>query len=114
MPRFVKDGKTYNNPVEYALKNIGGKWKMPILWRLREQKKRYGELKTSLDVITHKMLSTQLKELERDGLVKRTVHAVVPPKVDYELTKLGKSSISVIDSLRTWGLMKMKHDGVSD
>lgn len=112
MPKFVQGGKTYNNPVEYALGKIGGKWKMPILWRLREQKKRYGELKTSLDGITHKMLSTQLKELERDKLVKRIVHEVVPPKVEYELTSLGKTAISVIETLRTWGISVMKHDGL--
>ena len=114
MPRFSKDGQTFNNPVEYALRKIGGKWKMPILWRLRENKKRYGELKSSLEHVTHKMLSTQLKELEKDGLVKRIVHEVVPPKVEYELTKLGKSSIVVVESLRTWGLMLMKNDNVKE
>ncbi|HMY11623.1 MAG TPA: helix-turn-helix domain-containing protein [Turneriella sp.] len=112
MPRFTRDGQTFNNPVEYALKKIGGKWKMPILWRLREQKKRYGELKASLDGITHKMLSTQLKELERDGLLTRTVYEVVPPRVEYELTRFGKTSIVIIDSLRQWGLAAMKHDGI--
>ncbi|GAB4432979.1 MAG: hypothetical protein OHK0011_15920 [Turneriella sp.] len=112
MPRFTHDGQTFNNPVEYALKKIGGKWKMPILWRLREQKKRYGELKASLDGITHKMLSTQLKELERDGLLTRTVYEVVPPRVEYELTRFGKTSIVIIDALRQWGLNAMKHDGI--
>lgn len=110
MPRFTRDGQTYNNPVEYALKKIGGKWKMPILWRLREQKKRYGELKSSLEGITHKMLSAQLKELERDGLISRHVFEVVPPRVEYELTRFGKTSIPVIENLRQWGLSAMRHD----
>jgi len=114
MPRFSKDGQTFNNPVEYALKKIGGKWKMPILWRLRENKKRYGELKASLEHVTHKMLSAQLKELEKDGLVKRIVYEVVPPKVEYELTKLGKSSIVVVEALRSWGQMMMKNDNVKE
>lgn len=112
MPKFVQHGKTYNNPVEYALGKIGGKWKMPILWRLREQKKRYGELKTSLDGITHKMLSTQLKELEKDQLLKRIVYEVIPPKVEYELTALGKTAIPIIETLRNWGITMMKHDGL--
>ncbi len=112
MPKFVQNGKSYNNPVEYALAKIGGKWKMPIIWRLRAEKKRYGELKASLDGITHKMLSTQLKELEKDKLVKRTVFEVVPPKVEYELTTLVKTSVGLIESLRTWGINMMKHDGV--
>ena len=112
MPRFTRDGQVFNNPVEYALKKIGGKWKMPILWRLREQKKRYSELKSSLAGITHKMLSNQLRELEKDGLVTRFVHEVVPPRVDYELTRYGKSAIKLIEELRQWGLAAMKHDGI--
>ena len=112
MPKFVQNGKSYNNPVEYALAKIGGKWKMPIIWRLRNEKKRYGELKASLEGITHKMLSTQLKELEKDKLVKRTVFEVVPPKVEYELTALGKTSVSLIEGLRSWGISMMKHDGI--
>lgn len=86
---------------------------MPILWRLRDEKKRYGELKTSLEDITHKMLSTQLKELEKDKLVKRIVHQVIPPKVEYELTPLGKTAITVIESIRNWGIALMKHEGIN-
>ena len=112
MPDFIYEHKVYYNPVEFALLFIGGTWKMPILWRLREQKKRYGELKTSLDGITHKMLSTQLKELEKDQLLKRIVYEVIPPKVEYELTALGKTAIPIIETLRNWGITMMKHDGV--
>jgi DNA-binding HxlR family transcriptional regulator len=103
MPVFEFRGRTYNNPVELALETIGGKWKMPILWRLKDRSWRYGELKRSLGPVTHKMLTEQLRELERDGLLTRTVHAVVPPRVDYAITRLGLSAIPVIERLREWG-----------
>lgn len=103
MPRFEFRGKSYNNPVELALDVVGGKWKMPILWRLQERKWRHGELKRSLGRVTHKILTQQLRELERDGLIARQVHAVIPPKVEYALTKKGRSVIPIIRRLRDWG-----------
>ncbi|MBS1516465.1 MAG: helix-turn-helix transcriptional regulator [Bacteroidetes bacterium] len=103
MPKFEFEGKTYNNPVELSLDIIGGKWKMPILWRLSRKVWRYGELKKDVGQITHKMLTQQLKELEKCGLIKRKVFAVVPPKVEYSLTKKGKTTIPLIKSLRKWG-----------
>ena len=103
MPPFMFDGKTYQNPVELALEVIGGKWKMPILWRLNQRVWRYNELRRELKQISHKMLTQQLRELEAHGLITRTVHPVVPPRVDYALTPLGKSAVPIIDELRTWG-----------
>lgn len=103
MPRFEFRGKHYNNPVELSLDIIGGKWKMPILWRLKDKPWRYSELKKSLGKITHKMLAQQLKELEEDGLISRKVFASVPPKVEYSITVRGKTIIPIIESLRTWG-----------
>jgi DNA-binding HxlR family transcriptional regulator len=103
MPRFEFRSKSYNNPVELALEVIGGKWKMPILWRLKDRSWRYGELKKSLDQITHKMLTEQLREMERDGLIHREVHQVIPPKVEYSLTPKGETVIPIIESLRDWG-----------
>jgi DNA-binding HxlR family transcriptional regulator len=103
MPKFEFRSKMYNNPVELALEVIGGKWKMPILWRLKEKPWRYGELKKNLGQITHKMLTEQLRELERDGLIHREVYQVVPPKVEYSLTKKGETAIPIIESLREWG-----------
>jgi DNA-binding HxlR family transcriptional regulator len=104
MPAFVFRGRTYNNPVELALEAIGGKWKMPILWRLKDRVWRYGELRKSLGAVTPKMLTTQLRELERDGLITRTVFPVVPPRVDYAITSLGRSAIPAIEALRQWGM----------
>ncbi|GIV45787.1 MAG: transcriptional regulator [Ignavibacterium sp.] len=103
MPRFEFRGKYYNNPVELSLDIIGGKWKMPILWRLKDKSWRYSELKKSIGKITHKMLAQQLKELEEDGLISRKVYASVPPKVEYSITEKGKTTIPIIDSLRNWG-----------
>lgn len=109
MPRFEFRGKQYNNPVELSLDIIGGKWKMPILWRLKDKTWRYGELKKSIGKITHKMLTQQLKELEEDGLISRKVYASVPPKVEYSLTEKGENTIPVIESLRSWGLLFKKN-----
>lgn len=103
MPEFIFKGKKYNNPVELSLDVIGGKWKMPIIWRLKDGSKRYGELRRSLPKVTHKMLTQQLRELEEDEIITRKVYPEVPPKVEYNLTLLGKSIIPVIDLLREWG-----------
>lgn len=104
MPRFDFEGHMYNNPAELSLAKLGGKWKVPILHRLMERSWRYNELKRELTGITHKMLTEQLRELESDGLVTRTVHQVVPPRVDYAITPLGGSAACVIKGLREFGL----------
>jgi len=104
LPEFEFRSKRYNNPAELALDIIGGKWKMPILWRLNQKVWRYGELKRDLGKITHKMLTEQLRELESDGLVSREVYQVIPPKVEYSLTSKGQAVIPVIEKLREWGL----------
>jgi DNA-binding HxlR family transcriptional regulator len=103
MPEFNFKGKKFNNPVELSIDIIGGKWKMPVIWRLKDGSKRYGELRRSLPKVTHKMLTQQLRELEQDEIIKRKVYAEVPPKVEYSLTLLGESIIPVIDLLREWG-----------
>lgn len=103
MPRFEFRGKYFNNPVELSLDIIGSKWKMPILWRLKDKPWRYSELKKSIGKITHKMLAQQLRELEEDGLISRKVFASVPPKVEYSITDKGRTTIPIIESLRNWG-----------
>lgn len=108
MPKFVLDGKPYNNPVQLALDVAGGKWKMPILWRIRERPLRYGDLRASLNEhahkpVTHAMLSSQLKQLERDGMLTRTAYPEVPPRVEYAITPLGLKVLPVIDALRVFG-----------
>jgi len=103
MPELNFKGKKFNNPVELSLDIIGGKWKIPIIWRLKDESRRYGELRRSLSKVTHKMLTQQLRELEEDEILTRKVYPEVPPKVEYSLTLLGKSVIPVIDMLREWG-----------
>jgi DNA-binding HxlR family transcriptional regulator len=103
MPEVNFQGKKFNNPVELSLSIIGGKWKIPIIWRLKDGEKRYGEIRRSLTKVTHKMLTQQLRELEQDEIIKRKVYKEVPPKVEYSLTLLGESVIPVIDLLREWG-----------
>ncbi len=108
MPEFEFEGERYQNPVELALHLIGGKWRMPILWRLRDRVWRYGELRRELHGVSHKMLTQQLRDLERSGLITRTVHPVVPPHVEYAITKLGLTTIPAIDALRAWGSLYLR------
>lgn len=112
MPEFLYNSKLYYNPVEFAMDRIGGTWKMPILWRLKDRVMRYGELKKDIPRITHKMLTTQLRELEEEGFVTRKVYAVMPPKVEYAITKRGKRAIIMIEQIRNYGLELMKDFGV--
>lgn len=114
MPDFQYKGKTYYNPVEFALDKIGGKWKMPILWRLYKKTYRTGELKRSIKGITQKMLTQQLRELEEDGYVHRKVYPEVPPRVEYSITDRGKSIMPVIHTLRNWGLEEMERVGIQE
>lgn len=112
MPEFIYKNKLYYNPVEFAMDRIGGTWKMPILWRLKDRVMRYGELKKDIPHITDKMLTSQLKELEIEGFIERKVYPVVPPKVEYSLTAQGKRAIAIIETIRNYGLELMKEFGV--
>jgi DNA-binding HxlR family transcriptional regulator len=112
MPEFLYQNKLYYNPAEFAMDRIGGAWKMPILWRLRDRVMRYGELKKDIPRITHKMLTTQLRELEAEGFVHREVYAVVPPKVEYSITARGKRAVEIITLIRDYGLELMEEFGV--
>jgi len=93
-----------NCPVESALDVIGGKWKVVILFRLFEGTKRFNELRRLLPNVTQRMLTNQLRELERDGLVNRTIYPQVPPKVEYSLTERGRTLKPVLAALRKWGV----------
>ena len=89
-------------PAESAVEMIGGKWKIPILWHLFGGPKRFGELQRLLTPVTQKVLIQHLRQLEADGLVTRTVHAQIPPRVDYRLTPRGRSLKPAIEALCAW------------
>lgn len=90
--------------VEVTLSVMGGTWKPIVLFQLLQGKKRFGELSRLIGGITQRMLTRQLRELEDAGIVLRTVHAEVPPRVDYELTDLGRSLQPVLTAMRDWGI----------
>ena len=90
-------------PVEATLELIGGKWKGIVLFYLLDGRLRFSELKRKIGCVTQRMLTKQLRELEADGLVNRIVYAEVPPRVEYELTKEGRSLKPIIAALKKWG-----------
>ncbi len=87
----------------YAVCKVGGRWKLLILCKLEDGKLRFGEIKKQITGITERMLTLQLREMEKDGLIKRTVYAEVPTRVDYELTKIAKELIPIWSQLSSWG-----------
>jgi len=109
MPDFIYKGKVYYNPVQLVMEQIGGVWKMPILWRLKEKTMRYNELR-KIPHISDKMLTSQLRELEADGYVHREVYAVVPPKTEYSLTEKGQGVIPLIHQIREYGTRLMEEE----
>ena len=92
-----------NCGMSYTLMAIGGRWKPAILYRLCRGKLRYSELRNAIPAVTERMLVLQLRELEKDGLIKRIVYAEVPPRVEYELTTKGISLKPILKSLSDWG-----------
>ena len=94
-------------PVTYCLSMIGGKWKPVILFCIANEVDRFGVMQRSVPGITKQMLTKQLRELEADGIVSRTVVAEVPPRVEYALTEKGKSVLPVIEQMRIWGERNM-------
>lgn len=98
--------RTYDRlgcPVEACTEAIGGKWKGKIIYILFTGKKRHGELRKLIPDATQRILTLQLRELEEDGIVGRKVYPVVPPKVEYSITKTGESLKPIIDAMWSWG-----------
>lgn len=90
-------------PVEATLDLIGGKYKALILWHLSEGTLRFSELRKVIKNATPKMLTQQLRELETQALIHREVYPVVPPRVEYSLTELGRSLMPILVAMRDWG-----------
>ncbi|WP_297635332.1 helix-turn-helix domain-containing protein [uncultured Clostridium sp.] len=97
-------GREFYTSKDLALSVIGGKWKISIIWCLFQKTKlRLSEIERMLPDINQRMLIRQLRELEEDNIIKRTVFKVVPPKVEYELTEIGLKLESFIESICDWG-----------
>lgn len=90
-------------PMVMVNKILSGKWKIIILWHLSSGTLRFSELKRKLSNVTQKMLTTQLRSLEEDKIIFRTVYPVVPPKVEYSLTETGKNFIPILESMHDFG-----------
>lgn len=90
-------------PAELTSKLIAGRWKIVVLWYLFQDVKRFSELRRALAGVTQKVLTQQLREMERDGIIARKVFAQVPPKVEYSVTPLGTSLQPVVEAMHQWG-----------
>lgn len=95
-------------PVGITQNVLQGKWKLVILYILKDEVKRFNEIQRIIPDIRQGYLTQQLRELEQDGLVHREVYKVVPPKVEYSLTDMGKKILPVIDKMYEWGIEYFK------
>jgi DNA-binding HxlR family transcriptional regulator len=103
MKRYKLNGAFYYCPVDLTLQIVGGRWKGIVIWNLREEKLRFSELKRRLVSINDKMLSQVLRDLEEQGIVLRKVIEMVPPKVEYSLTKEGKKLLPIMQAMSDYG-----------
>ncbi|WP_321334897.1 helix-turn-helix domain-containing protein [uncultured Bacteroides sp.] len=101
--KYIFKGKEYFCSLELVMDMIGGKWKPIVLFHLKDEAMRSGDLQRSLHGISNKMFTQTVRELEQTGLIERIVYPNVPPKVEYKLTPMGESVMPVIDSLNCWG-----------
>ncbi len=99
-------------PVDATINLIGGKYKSLILWHLVDGTLRFGDLKKLIPNATPKMLTQQLRELEEDNLITRTVYPVVPPKVEYNLSEFGKSIKPILNAMYSWGEDYLNKNGI--
>src|SRR3954454_19746082 len=104
-PRHTRDTKTETDPaceLRNILDRIAEKWSLLVIFVLADGTRRFSELRREIDGISQRMLTLTLRQLEREGLVTRTVFPVVPPRVDYQLTPLGSTLLDTIQSLVAW------------
>jgi DNA-binding HxlR family transcriptional regulator len=97
-------------PAEVALNAIAGRWKLLILRELCAGTSRFSAMRRTLSGISEKMLTQDLRELERDGVVSRTIYPQIPPKVEYFLTESGKDLKPILDALHEWGTKRLNKD----
>ena len=102
--KIIFRNKAYHCPIEVVINLINGKWKSELIWLIRDEPKRFGEIRRLLDGVSAKVLTEQLRELEHDGLIVRESYPVIPPRVEYTLSEKGKSLWPLLDSLYEWGV----------
>ena len=107
-PRKNKDFNPNGCPVTHTLNLIGGKWKPVVIHLIRKDCNRFSMLKRAIPDISKQMLVNQLRELEADKIIDRTIFPEVPPRVEYKLSRYGKSLVPLIDAMSDWGLKDMK------
>jgi DNA-binding HxlR family transcriptional regulator len=106
------DGSLFHCAMDVSMNFIGGKWKTVVLWYLKDDKKRFAEINKLIPQMTERMLSITLKQLEEDGLVLREVYTAKPPlKVEYSLTKFGKTCLPMLEEISKWGRFISKSKG---
>lgn len=103
MQDFIHDQRVYYSPVEFAMAYIGGTWKIPVILALAQGPLRYGDLKNAIPHITDKMLNTQLRDLEKKGMVNRTIFREKPPRVEYAVTERAAKALPAIAALESFG-----------
>lgn len=101
---FLYKGRKYRCSLELAMEVIGGKWKSLLIFHLRNGAMRSSALQHSLTDISNKMFTQSIRELEADGIVKREIFPVIPPKVEYSLTEKGTTLVPIIENLARWGI----------
>lgn len=109
--RIRLNGQVYHCALDVTMEQVGGKWKTIVLWYLRKDRKRFSELRKLIPGITEKMLSMQLRQLEKDGFLSRTVYPEVPPRVEYALTPHGRTLLPLLEAIAAWGRMMGKKHG---
>jgi DNA-binding HxlR family transcriptional regulator len=102
---YENELKNQQCPVTITLQTIGGRWKPLVLYQLIADKKRYSEIKKGIPNITEKMLIETLKELEQDNIITRKALPVIPPHVEYSMSKFGKTLCPVLDAMAEWGMV---------
>jgi len=102
-----------NCPVKAAIDVIRGRWKPSILWELDCDTKRFSDLQAALPKITAQVLTVQLRQLEADGVVVRTVYPVIPVRVEYSLSEHGRALSAVLDQLEAWGTRYLERQALN-
>lgn len=111
---FYFQDRVYNCSLNLAIELIGGKWKPMMIYHLKDGALRSSDLQRAMGDISNKMFTQAARELERSNLIERIIYPVIPPKVEYKLTKLGESALPIVLHLADWGAMVSEtHPGIS-